>query len=65
MSHPDFKVGDLVSIKKLKDKKIIKIDTEKQEALCEGTNGKNEIKTVSIPLRLLKLRKDKVPEIPS
>lgn len=52
-----FKAGDPVTFKKLADKKIIQIDNEKQEALCEGLNKKNEKKTVWIPLRLLKLRK--------
>lgn len=52
-----FKPGDPVTFKKLADKKILQIDNEKQEALCEGVNKKNEKKTVWIPLRLLKLRK--------
>jgi hypothetical protein len=52
-----FKPGDPVTFKKLADKKIIQVDNEKQEALCEGVNKKNEKKTVWIPLRLLKLRK--------
>jgi hypothetical protein len=52
-----FKPGDPVTFKKLADKKIIEVDNEKQEALCEGVNKKNEKKTVWIPLRLLKLRK--------
>lgn len=57
-----FKVGDAVTFKKLNDKKIVQIDNEKGEALCEGVNKKNEKKTVWIPLRLLKLQKEKAAE---
>lgn len=54
-----FKVGDAVAFKKLNDKKIIQLDNDKGEALCEGVNKKNEKKQVWIPLRLLKLQKEK------
>ena len=59
-----FKIGDAVAFKKLNDKKIIQVDEEKGEALCEGLNKKNEKKTVWIPLRLLKLQKEKAPAAP-
>jgi len=59
-----FKVGDAVAFKKLADKIIVQVDNEKNEALCEGMNKKNEKKTVWIPLRLLKKQKEKVTSPP-